>query len=178
MLAVQMGIKLMQEGKVDKIVITRPAVSADEDLGFLPGTLNEKMAPWVRPILDVFEEYYAPREIARMLDDGVLEIAPFAMMRGRTFKHSFIVADEAQGCTPNQMKMLLTRIGEGSKMIVTGDLNQADRGHDNGLREFLTLLHQRSQNKNSRIDISEFDHQDIERHPVITEILSIYNKDD
>lgn len=177
MLAVQYGIKLFQDGVVDKIVVTRPAVSADEDLGFLPGTLNEKMAPWIRPLLDVFEEYYSPKEIAKMMEDGVLEIAPFAMMRGRTFKYSYIVADETQGCTPNQMKMLLTRIGEGSKMVVTGDLNQADRGQDNGLREFLELMKARSTHKDSRIDIIEFDTRDIERHPVISEVLSIYNKD-
>ncbi len=177
MLAVQYGIKLFQEGKIDKIIVTRPAVSADEELGHLPGTLNEKMAPWIRPLLDVFEEYYTTKEIAKMLEDGVLEIAPFAMMRGRTFKHSYIVADETQGCTPNQMKMLLTRIGVGSKLVVTGDLNQADRGHDNGLREFLYLLKSRVSTSGSRIDMIEFESRDIERHPVIAEVLSIYNND-
>jgi len=177
MLAVQYGIKLFQEGKIDKIIVTRPAVSADEELGHLPGTLNEKMAPWIRPLLDVFEEYYTTKDIAKMLEDGVLEIAPFAMMRGRTFKHSYIVADETQGCTPNQMKMLLTRIGIGSKLVVTGDLNQADRGHDNGLREFLQLLKSRVSVSGSRIDLVEFEARDIERHPVIAEVLSIYNKD-
>lgn len=177
MLAVQYGIKLFQEGKIDKIIVTRPAVSADEELGHLPGTLNEKMAPWIRPLLDVFEEYYTPKDIAKMLEDGVLEIAPFAMMRGRTFKNSYIVADETQGCTPNQMKMLLTRIGVGSKLVVTGDLNQADRGHDNGLREFLYLLKSRVNTHGSRIDLIEFESRDIERHPVIAEVLSIYNND-
>ena len=106
MLAVQYGIKLFQEGKVDKIVVTRPAVSVDEDLGFLPGDLNEKMAPWTRPIFDVLGEYYQTKEIAKMLEEGVIEISPLAYMRGRTFKNAYIVADEMQNATQNQMKML------------------------------------------------------------------------
>jgi phosphate starvation-inducible PhoH-like protein len=122
MLAVQFGVKLFQEGKVDKIVVTRPAVSVDEDLGFLPGDLNEKMAPWTRPIFDVLGEYYQKKEIARMLEEGTIEISPLAYMRGRTFKNAYIIADECQNTTVNQMKMLLTRLGEGSKMVVTGDL--------------------------------------------------------
>ena len=112
MLAVQFGVKLFQEGKVDRIVVTRPAVSVDEDLGFLPGDLNEKMAPWTRPIFDVLGEYYQKKEIANMLEEGVIEISPLAYMRGRTFKNAYIVADEMQNATVNQMKMLLTRLGE------------------------------------------------------------------
>jgi phosphate starvation-inducible PhoH-like protein len=140
MLAVQYGIKLFQEGKVDRIVVTRPAVSVDEDLGFLPGDLNEKMAPWTRPIFDVLGEYYQKKEIANMLEEGTIEISPLAYMRGRTFKNAYIVADEMQNATVNQMKMLLTRLGEGSKMVVTGDLAQADRLSDNGLIDFCNLL--------------------------------------
>jgi phosphate starvation-inducible PhoH-like protein len=171
MLAVQHGIKLFQEGIVDKIVVTRPAVSVDEDLGFLPGTLNEKMAPWTRPIFDVFQEYYQQKDIAKMLEEGVIEISPLAYMRGRTFKNSYIIADECQNTTVNQMKMLLTRLGEGSKMVVTGDLAQADRMNDNGLIDFCNLL----TGKNLKhIDIIEFDHRDIERHHAVKEILSIY----
>ena len=127
MLAVQMAIKLFKEGAISKIIVTRPAVSVDEEHGFLPGTLNQKMEPWTRPIFDVFEEYYHPREIAEMLEDGVIEISPLAYMRGRTFKNAFVIADEMQNATPSQMKMLLTRLGENSRMVVTGDLNQADR---------------------------------------------------
>jgi phosphate starvation-inducible PhoH-like protein len=171
LLAVQHGIKMFQEGKVDKIVITRPAVSVDEDLGFLPGTLNEKMAPWTRPIFDVLSEYYKTQEIENMLEDGAIEISPLAYMRGRTFKNAYIIADECQLCTPNQMKMLLTRLGENSKMVVTGDLAQADRGADNGLRDFLTRLQDSSQ---SRISVIQFDHKDIERHQAVTEVLKIY----
>jgi phosphate starvation-inducible PhoH-like protein len=171
MLAVQHGIKLFQEGKVDRIVVTRPAVSVDEDLGFLPGTLNEKMAPWTRPIFDVFLEYYKQADITKMLDEGVIEISPLAYMRGRTFKNAYIIADECQNTTVNQMKMLLTRLGEGSKMVVTGDLAQADRMNDNGLIDFCNLL----SGKNLRyVDIVEFDHKDIERHAAVKEILSIY----
>jgi len=171
MLAVQHGIKMFQEGIVDKIIVTRPAVSVDEDLGFLPGDLNEKMAPWTRPIFDVFKEYYQQREIAKMLEEGVIEISPLAYMRGRTFKNAYIVADECQNTTVNQMKMLLTRLGEGSKMVVTGDLAQADRLSDNGLIDFCNLLAGKQLN---HIDIVQFDHKDIERHNAVKEVLSVY----
>jgi phosphate starvation-inducible PhoH-like protein len=171
MLAVQNGIKLYQEGLVDKIIVTRPAVSVDEDLGFLPGTLNEKMAPWTRPIFDVLGEYYQTKDIAKMLEEGVIEISPLAYMRGRTFKNAYIIADECQNTTVNQMKMLLTRLGEGSKMVVTGDLAQADRMNDNGLVDFCNLLTNKSL---KHIDIIEFDHKDIERHNAVKEVLSLY----
>ena len=172
MLAVQHGIKLFQEGIVEKIVVTRPAVSVDEDLGFLPGTLNEKMAPWTRPIFDVFLEYYKQQDINKMLDEGVIEISPLAYMRGRTFKDAYIVADEMQNATVNQMKMLLTRLGDNSKMVVTGDLAQADRLADNGLVNFCNLLEEKSGLKH--IDIVKFDHRDIERHHAVKEVLKIY----
>jgi phosphate starvation-inducible PhoH-like protein len=171
MLAVMHGIKLFQEGIVDKIVVTRPAVSVDEDLGFLPGTLNEKMAPWTRPIFDVLGEYYKTQDIAKMLDEGVIEISPLAYMRGRTFKNAYIIADEMQNATVNQMKMLLTRLGENSKMVVTGDLAQADRLNDNGLINFCNLLANKDTN---HIDVIQFDHKDIERHAAVAEVLSIY----
>ena len=172
MLAVQMAIKLYKEGTITKIVVTRPAVSVDEEHGFLPGTLNQKMEPWTRPIMDVFEEYYHPKEIAGMLEDGVIEIAPLAYMRGRTFKNAFIVADEMQNATPSQMKMLLTRLGEGSRMVVTGDLNQADRPTENGLLEFSSLYNRGSDYR--MIAMTHFETKDVERHPVVKEILSIY----
>jgi phosphate starvation-inducible PhoH-like protein len=174
MLAVQFGIKLFQEGKVDRIVVTRPAVSVDEDLGFLPGDLNEKMAPWTRPIFDVLGEYYQKKEIANMLEEGVIEISPLAYMRGRTFKNAYIVADEMQNATVNQMKMLLTRLGEGSKMVVTGDLAQADRLSDNGLIDFCNLLEQKEYLEH--IDIIRFDNKDIERHNAVKEVLAVYGE--
>ena len=174
MLAVQYGIKMFQEGLVDKIVVTRLAVSVDEDLGFLPGDLNEKMAPWTRPIFDVLGEYYQKKDIAKMLEEGVIEISPLAYMRGRTFKNAYIVADEMQNATVNQMKMLLTRLGEGSKMVVTGDLAQADRLSDNGLIDFCNLLEKTEYLEH--IDIIKFDARDIERHDAVKEVLSVYGE--
>ncbi len=172
LLAVQNGIKLFQDGVVDKIIVTRPAVSVDEDLGFLPGTLNEKMAPWTRPIFDVFLEYYQQKDINKMLEEGVIEISPLAYMRGRTFKNAYIVADEMQNATVNQMKMLLTRLGDNSKMVVTGDLAQADRLNDNGLMDFCNLLADKQGMRH--IDIVQFDARDIERHEAVKEVLAIY----
>jgi phosphate starvation-inducible PhoH-like protein len=174
MLGVQMAIKLYKEGVISKIIVTRPAVSVDEEHGFLPGTLNQKMEPWTRPIMDVFEDYYHPREIAEMLEDGAIEISPLAYMRGRTFKNAFIIADEMQNATPSQMKMLLTRLGDGSRMVVTGDLNQADRPRENGLLEFCSLYGQGGDYR--MIAMAEFEAKDVERHPVVKEILSIYKE--
>ena len=176
MLGVQMAIKQLREGVISKIIITRPAVSVDEQHGFLPGTLNQKMEPWTRPIIDVFEEYYHPKEIANMLEVGIIEISPLAYMRGRTFKNAYIVADEMQNATPSQMKMLLTRLGEGSRMVVTGDLRQADRPNENGLLEFVGLYEQSTSRK--LLDIAWFDTTHIERHPVVAEVLSIYKESD
>lgn len=171
LIACQVGIKLFKEGLVDKIVVTRPAVSVDEEHGFLPGTLEQKMAPWTRPIFDVLSEYYYARDIESMIREGVVEISPLAYMRGRTFKNSYIIADEMQNATPNQMKMLLTRLGEGSKMVVTGDLRQADRLEDNGLIDFTNRL----QNKNlDRLNVITFGNKDIERHEAVKEVLDIY----
>jgi len=171
LLAVQVAVKMFKEGKVDKIIVTRPAVSVDEDLGFLPGTLEQKMAPWTRPIFDVLRNYFNAREISCMIDEGIIEIAPLAYMRGRTFKDSFILADEMQNATENQMKMLLTRLGEGSKMAVTGDLAQADRINDNGLIRFVNRLQEAS---HDRLDIVRFAQGDIERHEAVKEVLQIY----
>ena len=174
MLAVQVGVKLFQEGKFDKIIGTRPAVSVDEDLGFLPGTMQEKMAPWTRPIFDVLGEYYLKKDIENMINEGVIEISPLAYMRGRTFKNAYIIADEMQNATPNQMKMLLTRLGEGSKMVVTGDLNQADRLDDNGLIDFIRHINEHKSLK--CIDLQQFDKKDIERHNAVKEVLSVYGE--
>ena len=171
LLAVQTAVKQFKEGKIDKIIVTRPAVSVDEDLGFLPGTLEQKMAPWTRPIFDVLREYFNAREIEGMIEEGIIEIAPLAFMRGRTFKNSFILADEMQNATPNQMKMLLTRLGEGSRMAVTGDLAQADRLKDNGLIDFTNKLLDINP---SHIDIVNFGQGDIERHEAVKEVLKVY----
>ena len=171
LLAVQVAVKQFKEGKIDKIIVTRPAVSVDEDLGFLPGTLEQKMAPWTRPIFDVLRDYFHAKEIEGMIEEGIIEIAPLAYMRGRTFKNSFILADEMQNATPNQMKMLLTRLGEGSMMAVTGDLAQADRLKDNGLINFTNLL---ESSKSTHLDIVHFAQHDIERHEAVKEVLQVY----
>ena len=171
LLAVQVAVKQFLEGKIDKIIVTRPAVSVDEDLGFLPGTLEQKMAPWTRPIFDVLREYFQAKEIEGMIEEGIIEIAPLAYMRGRTFKRSFILADEMQNATPNQMKMLLTRLGEESQMAVTVDLAQADRKADNGLIDFTNLL---AKSNSTHLDIVHFAQGDIERHNAVKEVLQVY----
>jgi phosphate starvation-inducible PhoH-like protein len=173
--AVLSAIRALKARECEKIVITRPAVSVDEQHGFLPGSLVEKMAPWTRPIFDVFEDYYSPKEIEMMIAENIIEIAPLAYMRGRTFKNSWILADEMQNATPNQMKMLLTRIGDNSRIIVTGDITQHDRGFEsNGLRDIIA----RVSNRSTRIGSVEFAHADVERHPAVKEILEIYGDED
>ena len=173
--AVLSAIRALKAGECEKIVVTRPAVSVDEQHGFLPGTLVEKMAPWTRPIFDVFEEYYSPKEIEVMIAENIIEIAPLAYMRGRTFKNAWILADEMQNATPNQMKMLLTRIGDNSRIVVTGDITQHDRGFEsNGLRDIIARLSDRS----VRIGSVEFNQCDVERHPAVKEVLAIYGDED
>lgn len=172
LLAVLRAIKSLKEGEIEKIIITRPAVSVDEKHGFLPGTLNEKMEPWTRPIFDVFEEIYGLPVTKQMLENGIIEIAPLGFMRGRTFKRAYVIADEMQNATPDQMKMLLTRIGERSRILVTGDLNQHDRGFDkNGLKDFLELM---ASKRSDAIVVCKFGKEHIERDPVVSEVLDIY----
>ena len=172
MLAVQWAIDQLKYGSADKIIVTRPAVSVDEEHGFLPGDLNEKMAPWTKPIFDVIAENFNAREIENFIKEGVIETSPLAYMRGRTFKNAVVVADEMQNATPSQMKMLLTRLGQGSQMVVTGDLQQADRPSNNGLLEFLGLYNNFQGHR--YVDLVKFDVQDVERHEAVKEILSIY----
>jgi phosphate starvation-inducible PhoH-like protein len=176
MLAMLAGIKALKEGEITKIVLTRPAVGVDDERhGFLPGDLNQKMEPWTRPLFDVLSEYYDKKDIVRMLDEQIIEISPLAFMRGRTFKNSWIIADEMQNATPNQMKMLLTRLGEGSKMIVTGDTKQADRKDpDNGLLDFKQLVE--SYANCMYVSGIELTGKDIQRHPAVLEILKIYKE--
>ena len=172
MLAVQWAIDQLKYGDADKIIVTRPAVSVDEEHGFLPGDLNEKMAPWTRPIFDVIAENYNAKEIENMVTEGIIETSPLAYMRGRTFKNAIVIADEMQNTTPSQMKMLLTRLGQGSKMVVTGDLQQADRPSNNGLLEFLKLYNNFEDHR--YVDICHFTVGDVERHEAVKEILAIY----
>ena len=175
LLAVQHAVKSLGMGKVDKIIITRPIVTADEQLGFLPGNINKKMDPWTRPIFDVFKETWTNNRIQSMMAEGIIEISPLAYMRGRTFKNAIIIADEMQNATPSQLKMLLTRLGDDSKMVLTGDLQQSDRRGQNGLEEFMSLI----QNTEYQfIDICEFSAEDIERHPAVIEVLNVYGVTD
>jgi len=176
MLAMLAGIKAYKEGQVSKLILTRPAVGVDDEKhGFLPGNINAKMEPWTKPLFDVIQEYYSPREVARMLEEQVIEISPLAFMRGRTFKGSWVVADEMQNATPGQIKMLLTRLGEGSKIVVTGDTRQADRSDaDNGLLDFKGLVERYQQSK--YVAGVEFERKDIARHPAVKEILDIYGE--
>ena len=141
-LAMLAAVRAFREGEVDCIVLTRPAVGVeDEKHGFLPGDLNQKMDPWVRPLTDILREYYRQPDIAAMIEEQKIEIAPLAFMRGRTFKSAYIIADEMQNATPSQCKMLMTRIGEGSKIVITGDVEQADRNRgNNGLMDLCQRL--------------------------------------
>ena len=171
LIAVQVAIKMFKERQVNKIVVTRPVVSVDEDIGFLPGSLEEKMAPWTIPIFDVFKLYFTTADIHNMLYEGIIEISPLAFMRGRTFHNCYIVADEMQNASINQMKMLLTRIGSRSKLAVTGDLAQTDRPNDNGLSDFIMKLNNA---KSNYIDVVSFAKEDVLMHQAVKEVLDIY----
>jgi phosphate starvation-inducible PhoH-like protein len=173
-LAVQAAIKALRTGSIDKIVLTRPAVGVDDEKhGFLPGDINQKMEPWTRPLLDVLHEYYTPKDVAKMLEDQIIEISPLAYMRGRTFKNAYIIADEMQNATPSQMKMLLTRIGQGSRIAVTGDVEQADRAAaNNGLLDIANRL---KQSPTDGLRVCYLGSKDIQRHPIIDSVLKIYS---
>jgi len=172
LIACNVGAKALQRGDVARIVLTRPAVSVDEQHGFLPGTLEQKMMPWTRPMFDVLARYYRPKDIKAMMEDGKIEICPLAYMRGRTFDNSWIIGDEMQNSTPNGMKMLLTRIGFDSKLVITGDVQQHDRGFEsNGLADLISKL-----NDSENIQHIRFTENDIERHEVIKEVLRMYDQ--
>ena len=173
-LAMVTALRDLRRGVVDRIVLTRPAVGVeDERHGFLPGDLIRKMEPWTRPLLDIIKEFYAPREVVRMIEDEIIEISPLAFMRGRTFRNAWIVADEMQNATPNQMKMLLTRIGAGSRIAVTGDVEQTDRAqHNNGLWDLAQRL---DKDPCEALRVCRLGLRDIQRHPVISSVLELYD---
>lgn len=172
-MATLMAIQALRDGRIDKIVITRPNVAVDDrDIGYLPGDVIMKMTPWMKPIIDIFEEHYHPKEVVQMMQDGIIEAVPIAFVRGRTFKNAMILIDEAQGTTPASMISLLTRIGEGSKMIVTGDLDQTDHAGTNGLADFLDRF---TVHASDRIALVRFETKDVERHPAVREILKMYS---
>lgn len=173
-LAVVMAVMALKKGKVHKIVLTRPAVEAGENLGFLPGDLQEKVDPYLRPLYDALYDVMGVESVQKAMERGVIEVAPLAYMRGRTLDDSFVILDEAQNTTPEQMKMFLTRLGFGSKMVVTGDVTQIDlpRGKTSGLNEAIRILH----------DIKEISfvfltEQDVVRHHLVQKIIAAYALD-
>jgi phosphate starvation-inducible PhoH-like protein len=172
LLACHAGSKALAEGRVDRLILTRPAVSVDEQHGFLPGSLEKKMEPWTRPMFDAIHHYLPPRKVTQLIQDRRIEVCPLAYMRGRTFDNSWIIGDEMQNSTPSQMKMLLTRIGENSKMVITGDPDQHDRGfEDNGLSDLISRIYSDSND----IFHVKFEESDVVRSEVIKEILRLYN---
>jgi phosphate starvation-inducible PhoH-like protein len=172
-LCILAAVKAFREGEVDRIILTRPAVEVEgEKHGFLPGDLNQKMDPWVRPLTDILREYYRQQDIASMLEDQQIEIAPLAFMRGRTFRNSFIIADEMQNSSPAQMKMLLTRIGEGSKIVITGDIEQTD--HKKGINGLADVCERALKGGVKGITVCGMDSRDIQRHAIIGQVLKMY----
>jgi phosphate starvation-inducible PhoH-like protein len=166
----------LKKGSIEKIVLTRPIVPVeDEEIGFLPGNLVNKMDPWTRPMFDIILEQYQQHELTMMLKNNVIEISPLAFMRGRTFKNSFIIADEMQNSTPNQMLMLTTRIGTNSKLVITGDLKQSDKIHENGLRDLMYKLRKPENQALDEIKMIEMQYEDVERSPIVKKMLEIYS---
>ena len=172
-LAILAAIQAMRNRECDRIVLCRPNVSIeDENHGFLPGDLNQKLAPWVRPMVDVLHEFYAVKEVELMLAEQTVEFAQLGYMRGRTFKNTWIIADEMQNATPAQCKMLMTRIGVDSKIIITGDIEQADRSHgDNGLMDLCERL---GGGGVPGIAVCELEARDVQRHAIIGSVLKLY----
>lgn len=168
--ACQTAAEGLAAGKFKKMILTRPIVSVDEELGFLPGNIDEKMDPWTRPMFDILQNYYTKSQITHMVKSKTIEISPLAYMRGRTFENSFIIGDEMQNTTQNQMKMMLTRLGENSKMVITGDADQCDVP-ESGLAD---LIHRMSDQELEYLDHIVLGEDDIQRHPAVKEVLGIY----
>jgi len=169
------AIQQLQSGDIDKIIITRPIISVEnEQHGFLPGDIVNKMDPWTRPIFDIFLEFYNKKEVDDMVRVGTIEISPLAYMRGRTFKDSFIIADEMQNASPSQMIMLTTRIGTDTKMVITGDVDQSDRCEDNGLQYIIDKIN----TYKHPLDISliQMNGHDIQRSPIVKQLVSLFSK--
>lgn len=172
------AISQLKNGEINKLIITRPVVTVEEDIGFLPGNIVKKMDPWTRPIFDLFLEFFSKAELDNFIYNNKIEISPLAYMRGRTFKNSFIIADEMQNSSPNQMKMLTTRIGINSKMVITGDLNQSDIKTENGLYDLINKIKiyiDVVDESNELIKIIDFEKQDIERSEIVKKIIDIYD---
>lgn len=172
LLATAVGVEKLISGSVNKIVLTRPTVPVGDDIGFLPGNLNKKMEPWIRPLHDALSRYYSKQKISKLIEDNIVEIVPLTYMRGRTFDKSWIICDESQNLTIEQTLMVLTRIGFESKLIITGDPMQHDRGFSNGL---VDLVNRISLSDNPEFfQYIEFDENDVQRHPVISHVIKMY----
>jgi len=171
-LAVAKAIHMLKKGLVEKIILTRPAVEAGERLGFLPGDMKEKIDPYLKPIYDALYEMMPIDRVEKKIQSGEIEIAPLAFMRGRTFTNAFVIVDEAQNTSPVQMKMVLTRIGEGSRMVINGDLSQVDlpKGQISGLKQSQKIL-----SNIEEIKIIYLDSDDVIRHPIVAKIIRAYD---
>jgi len=172
-LAMAAAVSALLKNKVERVILTRPAVEAGEALGFLPGDLREKILPYLRPLYDALHDMMDDEDVARLTERGVIEIAPLAYMRGRTLSHAFVVLDEAQNTTPEQMMMFLTRLGENSRMVVTGDVTQIDlpRVKQSGLLEVERIL-----DEIEGIDFHYFSGADVVRHPLVMKIIEAYEQ--
>lgn len=179
LLACVNAIEMLQKGEIQKIILTRPMVTVeDEEVGFLPGNLIAKMDPWTRPMMDIFSEYYTTQDIIAMIHSGKIEICPLAYMRGRTFHKSFIIADEMQNSSPTQILMLSTRLGEKSKMVIMGDLQQSDhKTKKNGLSDFLDKYDKRVETEIYGIGMVTLDREDILRSKIVSQILELYENE-
>lgn len=180
MISCKEGVSLLKSNKYKKIIITRPVVSVDEEIGFLPGSLNEKMGPWTRPLFDYFNEDESSI-VNKLLSSNKIEIVPMAFMRGRTFNDAYIIGDEMQNSTPMQMKTLLTRVGRNSKLVITGDLGQSDLTVKNGLSDIISLLSNKYKYETENmfrdgIGIVKFDYSCVQRNPIVKHILEIYDE--
>lgn len=177
-LACEYSLDMLKKNKIKKIIITRPTKTIEENLGYLPGNINEKMYPWTLPIFDIFKEYFTQAEIDLYLKENIIEICPLGFIQGRTFKNSVIIADEMQNSSESQMFMLLTRIGENSKMIINGDLNQIK--HYNGLEDLINKLNLKYPTEldkyENSISLIQLNNDDIQRHKLIKKIIEIYKK--
>ena len=174
-LAVAQAVAMLQAGKVDRIILSRPAVEAGERLGFLPGDMKEKVDPYLRPLYDALNDMLPGDNMVKRMTTGEIEVAPLAFMRGRTLAHAFVILDEAQNTTSVQMKMFLTRMGEGTRMVITGDLTQVDlpAGTRSGLRDALETLE-----GVAGIGVVRFDKRDVVRHPLVARIVDAYDQRD
>lgn len=185
MFACLKAIDLLNKSDINKIIITRPIITVEEEIGFLPGNIVNKMDPWTKPIFDLFSEYYSKMELDAMISKNTIEISPLGFMRGRTFKNAFIIADEMQNSSPNQMKMLTTRLGTNTRMVITGDLEQTDYNNNknnyNGLMELINKINLYYDNNypemsnKKMIQLVRLEREDIERSEIVRRMIDIYN---